>query len=82
MQIVLKHEVYRIKNGYAAHSPELRVTAHGYSPEVARKNLERIGLLFLRPFERQGTLGEEVKSLQLRVNGDEGELTVLTEGAS
>lgn len=76
MQIVLKHSAYRIKNGYAAHSPELGLTAHGYSPEVARQNLERMGLLFLRPFERQGNLEEEIRLLGLRFEGDGAELVV------
>ncbi len=76
MLVVLKQTIYPIKNGFAAHSPELRLTAHGYSPEVARENLERIALLFLKPFERQGTLKEEIRFLGLKVNGEEGELAV------
>ena len=78
MQIVLKHNIYRVKNGYAAHSPELGLTAHGYSPEVARRNLERIGLLFFRPFERQGNLEKEIRLIGLRIEGDEAELVVST----
>ncbi len=78
MQIVLKHNIYRIKNGYAAHSSELGLTAHGYSPEVARQNLERIGLLFLRPFERQGKLAEEIQLLGLTIQHDGEELAVST----
>ena len=78
MLIILKHETYQIKNGYAAHSPELGLTAHGYSPEVAKKNLERTGLLFLRPFERQGNLKEEVQLLGIQIEGDGADLAVST----
>lgn len=79
MQVVLKHKIYRVKNGYAAHSPELGLTAHGYSPEVAKRNLERISLLFFRPFERQGNLKEEIQLLGLRVESDGVELEVSTD---
>jgi len=78
MQIILKHNIYQIKNGYAACSPELRLTAHGYSPEVARSNLERVATLFFKPFERQGKLVEEVKLLGLRTESDGADLTVST----
>jgi len=78
MRVILKHKVYRVKNGFAAHSPELGLTAHGYSPEVARQNLERTALLFLRPFDRQGNLKEEVQLLRLESEGDGVELTVST----
>lgn len=79
MQVKLKHELYRVKSGFAAHSPELGLTAHGYSPETARRNLERVALFFFRPFERQGNLIEEVKLLGLKFEGDGvEELTVST----
>jgi len=78
MQIVLKHNVYRIKNGYAARSPELGLTAHGFSPEIAKRNLERMGLLFLRPFERKGNVREEIQLLGLSIKHNEGELSVST----
>lgn len=78
MLIILKQEIYQIKNGFAAHSPELGLTAHGYSPEVARRNLERVGLLFLKPFERAGNLKGEIQLLGLRIEGDTGELMVST----
>ena len=79
MQVILKHSMYRVKNGFAAHSPELGLTAHGYSPEVAQRNLERIGLLFFKPFERQGKVSEEVKLLGLQSKADGTELTVSVE---
>ena len=77
MQIVLKHNIYPIKNGFAAHSPELGLTAHGYSPEVARQNLERITLLFLKPFDRQGTLKEEIQLLGVNSEGNGTKLAVV-----
>ena len=76
MQIILKHDVYRVKNGFAAHSSALGLTAHGYSPEIARRNLERIALLFFKPFERQGKLTEEVRLLGLKMETDGTELTI------
>lgn len=76
MLVVLKQEVYHIKNGFAAHSPELGITAHGYSPEVARCNLERAALMFLKPFERQGKLVEEIQLLGVKIKDDGAGLKV------
>jgi len=53
------------------------LSAHGRTEEVARRNLERVVLLFLRPFERQGVLHEEVRILGLEVDDSETELTVV-----
>lgn len=78
MQIVLKHNMYPIKNGYAAHSPELGLTAHGYSPEVARRNLERIAVLFFRPFERQGILQQKIQLLGVETRENGRDLEVIT----
>ncbi len=72
MVLVIKHSVNRVKNGFAARSPELRLTAHGHSPEVARRNLEHLALHLLRPFERTGRLREEVQRAGVEVR-DEGE---------
>ncbi len=76
MNIILKQDSYRVKNGFAAHSPELGVTAHGHSLELARRNLERLVLQFLKPFERQGILKEKIQLLKLKVDADGGELRV------
>jgi len=56
MRVVLKHEGNRIRNGFAARSPQLGLAAHGASSEMARRNLERTALLFLKPLERQEIL--------------------------
>lgn len=77
MRIVLKHNVNRIKNGFAAASLELRIAAHGHSPEVARRNLEYMALLFFKPFERRGVLEEELARLPLQVEQEEGDLAVV-----
>ena len=77
MRVVMKQEVNRVKNGFAARCSELRVVAHGYSPETATQNLERLVLLYLRPFERQGTLSSEIKSAGLRAEDEGSELTVV-----
>lgn len=77
MRVVLKHTMNRIKNGFAASSPQLGIAAHGHSPEVARDNLGHSALLFLRPLGRQGILMEELAKLGLEVQGEEGELIVV-----
>ena len=75
MNVALKHDVKRIKNGFSARVPGLRLAAHGHSPDLAARNLERTVLLFLRPFERAGTLEAELEKAGLEAQGD-GELTV------
>ncbi len=79
MRIILKHEIYPIKDGFAAHSPELGLTAHGQSPEVAKRNLERTAFLFFKPFERQGTLTQEVQLLGVNTKEDGLDLAVTVE---
>ncbi len=76
MLVVLKHDVYRIKNGFAARSPQLGLTAHGASPDMARRNLERTVLLLLKPLERQGSLEKELHRSGLQVTEGTEELTV------
>ena len=76
MRITFKHDVNRVKNGFAARIPNLRLTAHGHSPELATRNLERTLLLYLRPFERQGTLSQELRAAGLDAQDTEAELTV------
>ena len=61
VRIVLKPDVKRIKNGYGAAISELRIYAHGFSPEGARTNLEITATMFLMPFLRQGTLELEAE---------------------
>ena len=79
MQIVIKHEINRIKNGWAAKAIEIGLTAHGYSQEVAQLNLERGVRLFFAPFERSGNLGKELEQMGLQIR-DVGEgLTVVLE---
>jgi len=77
MQIILKHDVNPVKGGFAARSAKLGLVAHGRSPDVARRNLERVVLLYLRPFERQGTLERELELMELRTEDDGAELTVV-----
>jgi predicted RNase H-like HicB family nuclease len=79
MLLILKHETYQIKNGYAVRSPELKLAAHGATIELARRNLERTVELFLKPFERQGILDDKIQSLGLTVEPDGANLVVQTE---
>jgi hypothetical protein len=78
VRVIIKHDLNRVKNGIAARSPELGVTAHGLTEEIARRNLEHLVVLFLRPFEREGILEEEVDALGLAVENGEAELSVVT----
>lgn len=80
MKVILKHCIYPIKNGFAANSPEVRLTAHGSTPELARRNLETITTLFLRSFERSGVLDEEVRLMRLTAVPNGQELIVTTVG--
>jgi hypothetical protein len=77
MRVIIKHDLNRVKNGIAARSPELGLAAHGLTEEIARRNLEHLVVLFLRPFERQGILEEEVHALGLAVEDGEAELSVV-----
>jgi hypothetical protein len=79
MLITLKRDLNRIKNGWSAGSPELGLAAHGYSPEVADRNLERTARLFLAPSQRAGTLTERVIALGLRYRDDNDDLQVVVE---
>jgi len=66
MLIKLNRELNPIKNGWRSRCPQLGLVAHGFSPEVADKNLERVVRLFLAPFQREGTLSAEVQGLGLK----------------
>lgn len=74
--IVLKRDLNQAKNGYLARSPELRVAAFGSTLELANRNLERLALLYLRPFERDGCLRQEVERARLTTEGDDLALEV------
>jgi hypothetical protein len=60
-------ELYReqnsVKGGWSSRCVTLGLAAHGSSPDVADKNLERVVRLFLAPFQRGGTLQDEVRAL-------------------
>ena len=76
MKVVIKHEMNRIKNGYSARSVALGLTAHGFSEEVARRNLERMVRFLLTPFERSNTLEGELQKMGLDVYNDGDGLTI------
>lgn len=78
VQLILKHELNRAKHGYAARSPELGLAASGRSPEIARRNVERLAVLYFKPFERRGNLEKEVREAQLKFEDSGSELTVVT----
>jgi hypothetical protein len=65
VSVELYREVEQIAKGYRSRCPALHIAAHGYSPEVADKNLARAVRLFLAPFQRAGTLREEARTLGL-----------------
>ncbi len=79
MHVVLNHRVKQVKNGFAAEAIGVRVIAHGLSPEKARRNLERTVLSLFSPFDRDGTLQDEL--LAAGVQGeDDGEALTVTIG--
>lgn len=78
MLIILKQETYQVKNGYAARSTELKLTAHGATVELAQRNLEKTVEFFLKPFERQGILDDKIQSLGLEVEPNGANLVVQT----
>ncbi|MDP9313224.1 MAG: hypothetical protein M3R24_20460 [Chloroflexota bacterium] len=63
--IILYREVKPIKNGWCSRCVNLGLAAHGFSPEVADKNLERVVRLFFAPAQREGTLVDELAALGL-----------------
>lgn len=65
MTLVLYRTVDRVRDGYRSRCPGLGLAAHGYSPEAADKNLERVVRLFLAPFQREGTLQDELAAVGL-----------------
>ena len=75
MLVVLKHGVKRVRNGFAARSRELGLSAQ-HSPHLARRNLKRLVLLYLQPFEREGTLDKEVRLAGLQAEDDGSSLRV------
>ncbi len=79
MVIRLTRELNRVKNGYSAAVWALGLAAHGPSPEMADRNLERTVRLFLGPSQRAGTLVNQLDRLQLRYVDDGDELRVEVE---
>jgi len=76
MRVVLKPVVNQAKNGYLVRSPELRIAAYGSTLDLASHNLERLALLYLRPFEREGCLREELAAAGLENDAGGGDLIV------
>lgn len=67
MNIVLNRQVNQIKKGWTSRCSALGVAAHGFSPEMADRNLEIVVRRLLAPFERDGVLLKEVESLEVGV---------------
>lgn len=79
MLIVLKRDLKPIKNGWSSESPALGIAAHGFSQDVADKNLERAARLFLTPFEREGTFDQRLAALGLQAAEGGPELRIVLE---
>ena len=77
MNVVLNQSMKPIPAGFAAQGIELKVVAHGRTEEMARRNLERVTLSLLRPFERDGTLRDELRLAGIEIENDGLALTVL-----
>jgi hypothetical protein len=76
IKVVLKQVVNHAKNGYLVRSPQLGLAAYGSTLELASRNLERLALLYLRPFERERRLVEEIRLAGLHTETSDGELAV------
>jgi hypothetical protein len=76
MQVVLKQVMNQAKNGYLVKSPELRIAAYGSTLDLATRNLERLALLYLRPFEREGSLETELSVAGLQTEPNDQGLSV------
>lgn len=75
MRVILNHAIKPIKGGFCAESAG-KFVSHGRSPELARRALERTALAFLSPFERDGTLADELGLAGLQVEDDGAGLSV------
>ena len=67
MNVVIKHEVKPIKNGYMATARAMKVAAQGYNEETAKANLERTVRLLLAPLEREGVLEDELHKMGIEM---------------
>ncbi len=79
MRVILKRDTKRIKSGWSSRSATLRLTAHGFSEEVADRNLGRIVRLFLEPFVREGDLERQLDIIPIRYERDDSPLEVTFE---
>ena len=70
MEFLIQHEMYPIKNGWAAQASTLRMAAHGHDEEAARDNLKQAVESFLIPFLREGTQRDEFNKIGLSVEWD------------
>ena len=78
MLVVLNHDVNHVSNGCDARSWDLGLSAHQKSPELARRNLERLVLSYLQHFQREGTLDQEIARAGLQADNEEPGLRVTT----
>lgn len=74
---MLNQIVNPIKNGFSARAVELGVVGHGLSAEMASRNLERVAVSLLAPFERDGTLRDELRLAGIEPEEDGPGLTVV-----
>lgn len=69
VRAIMRVELYResepTHNTWRSRCAKLGLAAHGRSPEVADRNLERLVRLYLSPFEREERLTEELSQLGL-----------------
>jgi hypothetical protein len=77
MKIIIKQETNQIKGGWAARAVGTTAVAFGPSPALARRGLERTVLNLFRPFERDGTLADELTIAGITAEDDGGDLNVV-----
>lgn len=73
MRVEIHRELTPIVNGWQSRHPEFGLAAHGYSPDVADRNLERTVRLFLMALRRaEGQSGQEIEVVVVVAAPDRG----------
>ena len=76
MQVILNRALKPIKNGWSAQAATVGIAAHGFSADIADRNLAYAVRLFLQPFERNGVLEQEGAAMRIELIG-EGDIEVV-----
>ena len=70
MVILLERELTPIKAGWSSGNSSLHLMAHGYSQEVADKNLQRAAAMYFAVLRRGGYLDDVLVKHGLQADGN------------